>query len=58
MSEFSLLIAFMALQSIPVGKPVVYMIQLATIITFIGSATIVVLNFPSPVAASARLQRD
>jgi hypothetical protein len=34
------------------------MIQLATVITFIGSSTIVVLNFPTPVAVSDRLRRD
>jgi hypothetical protein len=34
------------------------MIQLATLITFIGSSTIVVLHFPTPVAASDRLRRD
>lgn len=58
MSEFSLLITFLALQNTPVGEPVVYMIQLATLITFIGSSTIVVLRFPTPVAVSERLRRD
>ena len=58
MSEFSLLITFLALQSPYIGKEVVFMIQLATIITFIGSSTIVVLNFPTPVGVSNRLRRD
>jgi Kef-type K+ transport system membrane component KefB len=58
MSEFSLLITFLALQSPYIGQQAVFMIQLATLITFIGSSTIVVLNFPTPVAASDRLRRD
>jgi Kef-type K+ transport system membrane component KefB len=58
MSEFSLLITFLALQSPFIGKEVVFMIQLATVITFIGSSTVVVLNFPTPVAVSDRLRRD
>jgi Kef-type K+ transport system membrane component KefB len=58
MSEFSLLITFLALQSPVIGQQVVFMIQLATLITFIGSSTIVVLNFPTPVAVSDRLRRD
>lgn len=58
MSEFSLLITFLAMQSPLIGQKVVFMIQLATLITFIGSSSIVVLNFPTPVAASDRLRRD
>ncbi len=57
MSEFSLLITFLALRSLPVGEPVVYMIQFATMLTFVGSSSIVVLNFPTPVAATERLRR-
>jgi hypothetical protein len=34
------------------------MIQLATLITFIGSSTIVVLRFPTPVGVSDKLRRD
>lgn len=58
LSEFSLLITFLALQSVYLGDAVVYMIQLATLITFVGSSFIVVLNFPTPVAVSDRLRRD
>jgi Kef-type K+ transport system membrane component KefB len=58
MSEFSLLITFLALQSPYISKEVVFMILLATVITFIGSSSVVVLNFPTPVAVSARLRRD
>jgi Kef-type K+ transport system membrane component KefB len=58
MSEFSLLITFLAMQSAQIGLEVVIMIQLATLITFVGSSSIIVLNFPTPVAASQRLRRD
>lgn len=58
MSEFSLLITFLALHNPYIGQQAVFMIQLATLITFIGSSTIVVLNFPTPVAVSDRLRRD
>jgi len=58
MSEFSLLITFLAVQSALIGDEAVLMIQLATVLTFIGSSTIVVLTFPTPVAASDRLRRD
>jgi Kef-type K+ transport system membrane component KefB len=58
MSEFSLLITFLAMQSALIGMEVVLLIQLATVLTFIGSSTIVVLRFPTPVAVSDRLRRD
>lgn len=58
MSEFSLLIVFLALQSAAIGQEVGVAIQLATILTFIGSSTIVVLRYPTPVAVSDRLRRD
>ena len=58
LSEFSLLITFLALQSRYISDGVVYMIQLATLITFIGSSFIVVLNFPTPVAVSDQLRRE
>ncbi len=58
MSEFSLLITFLALQSTFISREVVFMIQLATLITFVGSSTVIVLNFPTPVAVSDRLRRD
>jgi Kef-type K+ transport system membrane component KefB len=58
MSEFSLLITFLAVQNPFIGHEAILMIQLATVVTFIGSSTIVVLNFPTPVAVSDRLRRD
>jgi Kef-type K+ transport system membrane component KefB len=58
MSEFSLLITFLAVQSVLIGQEVAIVIQLATLITFIGSSTIVVLRFPTPVGVSDKLRRD
>lgn len=58
LSEFSLLITFMAMGLPGVSEEVVLMIQVATVLTFIGSSTIVVLRFPTPVAANERLRRD
>lgn len=58
MSEFSLLLTFLALGSARVSQDAAYLIQLATLITFVVSSTIVVLRFPTPVAATERLRRD
>ena len=58
MSEFSLLIVFVALQSALIEPSTAYFVQLATIITFIGSSYSVVLRYPTPVAVSDRLRRD
>lgn len=58
MSEFSLLITFLAMQVPALGDEVIILIQVATVITFVGSSSIVVLNFPTPVAMNPRLRRD
>lgn len=58
MSEFSLLITFLALENARIGNEAVYMIQLATLITFVISSSLVVLRFPTPVATNERLRRD
>ena len=58
MSEFSLLIVFVALQSSLINESTVYFVQLATLVTFIGSSYSVVLRYPTPVAVSDRLRRD
>ena len=58
MSEFSLLLTFLALENARVSQDAAYLIQLATLITFVVSSTIVVLRFPTPVAANERLRRD
>jgi Kef-type K+ transport system membrane component KefB len=58
MSEFSLLIAVMALQAGLIASDAAYLIQVATIITFIGSSYLIVLRYPTPIGVSDRLRRD
>ncbi|GMQ83409.1 MAG: cation:proton antiporter [Gammaproteobacteria bacterium] len=57
-SEFSLLIAILATQSDVIGIQASYLIQLATLITFIVSSYFIVLRYPTPIAVSDRLRRD
>ena len=58
MSEFSLLIVFVAVESALIDLTTVYFVQLATLVTFIGSSYSIVLRYPTPVAVSDRLRRD
>jgi len=58
MSEFSLLIAFMALQAGLIASEAANLIQVATLITFIGSSYLIVLRYPTPIAVSDPLRRD
>ena len=58
MSEFSLLIAVMALEVGVIGAEVSYLIQASTVLTFLVSSYWVVLRFPTPVAVSDRLRKD
>lgn len=57
-SEFSLLIAVLALQMNVIGREASYVIQAGTILTFIASAYYIVLRYPTPIAVSDRLRRD
>ena len=57
-SEFSLLIAVLALQQGVIGERAAYLLQLATLITFIVSSYLIVLRYPTPIAVSDRLRRD
>ncbi len=57
-SEFSLLIAFVATQSGVIGEVASLVIQGAAIITFLISSYIIVLFCPSPIAISSKLRRD
>lgn len=58
MSEFALLIAFLALDLGLASPNAAYLIQVATILTFIGSTYLIVLRYPTPIAVSERLRRD
>jgi len=57
-SEFSLLISILALESQLVSESASNMIQLTTLVTFIISSYIIVLRYPTPIAISDRLRRD
>jgi Kef-type K+ transport system membrane component KefB len=58
MSEFSLLIAYLAIGIPGISEDTIMLIQVATVLTFIGSSSIVVLRFPTPVAVNDKLRRD
>jgi Kef-type K+ transport system membrane component KefB len=58
LSEFSLLLAVLALDRGEIGPQAAYLIQLATLFTFMVSTYAVVLRYPTPIALSDRLRRD
>ncbi len=58
MSEFSLLIAFVALEAGLIAGEAAYLIHVATLFTFVGSSYLIVFWFPTPIAVSDRLRRD
>jgi Kef-type K+ transport system membrane component KefB len=57
-SEFSLLIAILALDRVLIGDRASYLVQATTLLTFVVSTYAVILNYPTPVAVSDRLRRD
>jgi Kef-type K+ transport system membrane component KefB len=57
-SEFSLLIAYIATGASLIGKEASHLIQATAIITFVISSYIVILNYPTPIAISDKLRRD
>ena len=57
-SEFSLLIAVLALDMAVIGEQAAYLIQISTLLTFIASSYFIVLRYPTPVAVSDKLRRD
>ena len=58
MSEFSLLIAVLAVDTGVMSDRAGYLIQLATVLTFLFSTYLVVMRFQSPIALSDHLRRD
>ncbi len=58
LSEFSLLLVFVAVESAVMSDEAASMVQLATIITFVASSYLVVLRYPTPIALSDKLRRD
>lgn len=57
-SEFSLLIAYLAANIGLIGQEASHVIQATAILSFAMSTYIVILNFPSPIAISDKLRRD
>ena len=57
-SEFSLLVAYVAHEHHVVGDPIYYLIQTTTILTFIVSSYVIVMKYPTPIAMSDKLRRD
>jgi len=57
-SEFSLLIAYLAATGALISDQASLLIQATTIITFVVSSYIVVLNYPTPIGISDHLRRD
>ncbi len=58
MSEFSILLAYIAVQESLLDATTSNLIQMATMLTFIVSSYIVILRYPTPVALSDKLRRD
>lgn len=57
-SEFSLLIAYVATSATLIGKEASHLIQATAILTFIVSSYIVIFNFSTPIAVNDKLRRD
>jgi len=57
-SEFSLLIVYLALSSNLIGEQAAHVIQATAVLTFILSTYIVIFNYPNPIAPADRLRRD
>ncbi len=57
-SEFPLLIAYIAAGAMMIGEEASHVIQATAILTFLLSSYVVIFNFPSPIAVSDKLRRD
>lgn len=57
-SEFSLLIAVLALDLGVVGSKAAYLIEVTTLLAFIVSSYLIVMRYPTPIAVSDHLRRD
>ena len=58
MSEFSLLIAVMATELAIIREEVSYLIQIATLASFVFSSYYIVARYPTPIALNDKLRRD
>jgi Kef-type K+ transport system membrane component KefB len=57
-SEFSLLIAVLALHNSLISEEASYLIQVSTLLTFIASSYYIVMRYPTPIAVDDSLRRD
>ena len=57
-SEFTLLIAVLALHTGVIREPVAYLLQLSTILTMMVSMYLIVLRYPTPIAMRDELRRN
>lgn len=57
-SEFSLMIAVLALNADAISTRTSSLIQAATLLTFVASSYLIMLNYPTPIAVDTRLRRD
>ena len=57
-SEFSLLVTYLAMEAKLLTDNAAYLIQATTLLTFIASSYIVVLRYPTPMAISDRMRQD
>lgn len=57
-SEFSLLVAYVAHSNAVIGDSAYYLIQAATILTFIISSYVITAFYPTPISMSDELRRD
>lgn len=57
-SEFSLMIAFLAFSHHLIGNEASHLIQATAILSFIANSYMVIFKYPSPIAVSDKLRRD
>ncbi len=57
-SEFSLLVVMLALDTEFIGEVASNVIQLATVLTFVASSYFIVLRYPTPIAVRDNLRQD
>lgn len=57
-SEFSLLIAVVAVQAGAIGLQASYLIQTTAVFCFLASSYLIVFTYPTPIAVSDRLRQD
>jgi Kef-type K+ transport system membrane component KefB len=58
MSEFSLLVVYLATSSALMSAHASHVVQGATVLTFVLSTYVVIFNYPSPIAVVERLRRN